>query len=220
MLLEEDPSTVRNPPSPSASPLPNHTLTPARPQLIRHTIANFNITPDKTAVSRISESLSTLNQARDLRLRDAENALRRLARQQSTLASQHAELVSSHSSPQHADRIARLDTQKFRVAKAASDAEIEAERLQAQVADLNARLQELELHGVDGGGETSSVVEDEVLLRLKVYRSLGIEIERDAKDGEFSKAIVRNDRKKDVQVVSMDRKLSRFWYANYFWQLL
>ncbi|OIW32536.1 Spc24-domain-containing protein [Coniochaeta ligniaria NRRL 30616] len=196
MLLEEDPSN-----------------------LIRHTIANFNITPDKTAVSRISESLSTLNQARDLRLRDAENALRRLARQQSILASQHAELVSSHSSSAHADQIARLDTQKFRIAKAASDAEVEAERLQAQMADLNARLQELELQGVDGG-DTTSVVEDEVLLRLKVYRSLGIEIERDAKDGEFSKAIVRNDRKKDVQVVTMDRKLSRFWYANYFWQLL
>jgi kinetochore protein Spc24 len=63
------------------------------------------------------------------------------------------------------------------------------------------------------------VVEDEVLLRLRVYRSLGIEIERDG-DGEFSKAVVRNDRMKDVQVVSMDRKLSRFWYANYFWGLL
>ena len=73
---------------------------------------------------------------------------------------------------------------------------------------------------MDGAEEGRSVVEDEVLLRLRVYRSLGIEIERDAKDGEFTRAVVRNDRKKDVQVVTMDRKLSRFWYANYFWQLL
>ncbi|KAB5576433.1 Spc24 subunit of Ndc80-domain-containing protein [Coniochaeta sp. 2T2.1] len=198
MLLEEDPST-----------------------LIRHTIANFNITPDKTAVSRISESLSTLNQARDLRLRDAESALRRLARQHSTLSSQHQELVSSHSSAKHADQIARLDTQKFRIAKAASDAEVEAERLQAQMEELRGRLQELELQGFDGGdSKGGNTVEDEVLLRLRVYRSLGIEIERDEKEGEFSRAVVRGGGRRDVQVVQLDRKMTRFWYANYFWDLL
>ncbi|KAK4246402.1 Spc24 subunit of Ndc80-domain-containing protein [Corynascus novoguineensis] len=203
MLLEEDPST-----------------------LIRHTISNFNIAPDKSAVSRVSESLSTLQQARELRLREAEASLRRLARSLGTLASQHAELTASHSSAQHASEIARLDTQKFRVAKAASDLEMETERLQAQLAELNARLQELELQGVDGGdtaatgGAGGGLLEDEVLLRLKVYRSLGIEIERDSKDGEFSRVVVRNDRKGDVHVVNIDRKFSRFFYANYFWQSL
>jgi kinetochore protein Spc24 len=47
------------------------------PQLIEHTIKNFNIAPDKQAVSRINESLSTLGQARDLRAREAEDAIRR-----------------------------------------------------------------------------------------------------------------------------------------------
>ncbi|KAG7288041.1 putative kinetochore protein spc24 [Staphylotrichum longicolle] len=206
MLLEEDPST-----------------------LIRHTISNFNIAPDKAAVSRVSESLSTLQQARDLRLREAETSLRRLGRALNTLAAQHAELTASHSSAQHASEIARLDTQKFRIAKGASDLEMETERLQAQLAELNARLQELELQGVDGGvgvggggeGAGSGGVDDEVLLRLKVYRSLGIEIERDGgRDGEFSRVVVRNDRKGDVHVVNIDRKFSRFFYANYFWQSL
>jgi kinetochore protein Spc24 len=45
-------------------------------QLIHHTIGNFNITPDKLAVLRINESLSTLQQARDLRVREAESALK------------------------------------------------------------------------------------------------------------------------------------------------
>jgi len=53
MLLDEDPAT-----------------------LIHHTIGNFNITPDKLAVARINESLSTLQQARDLRVREAESALK------------------------------------------------------------------------------------------------------------------------------------------------
>jgi kinetochore protein Spc24, fungi type len=87
-------------------------------------------------------------------------------------------------------------------------------------------VQALALPGGDGGafggpaGGGAGGVEDEVLLRLKVYRSLGIDIERDSKDGEFSRAVVRNDRKGDVHVVNIDRKFSRFFYANYFWQIL
>ncbi|KUI56881.1 putative kinetochore protein SPC24 [Cytospora mali] len=173
MLLEEDPAT-----------------------LIHHTTANFSVHPDKAAVARVNDSISTLQQARELRMKEAENALRKLSRQLSTMQSQHQEL-------------------------AASDLEMETERLSGQLADLNARLQELELQGVegaDGGGRDP--VEDEVLLRLKVYRSLGIDIERDEKDGDFSRAVVRNDRKGDVHVVNLDKKFSRFFYANYFWQTL
>lgn len=143
-----------------------------------------------------------------------------LARQVNTLSSQHAELTAAHSSAAHSSEISRLDTQKFRIAKAASDLEMETERLASQVVDLSARLQELELQGLDGPATArhQPVDDDEVLLRLKVYRSLGIELERDDKDGEWSRAVVRNDRRGDVHVVNMDKKFSRFFYANYFWQ--
>ncbi|ROW09699.1 hypothetical protein VMCG_02458 [Cytospora schulzeri] len=197
MLLEEDPAT-----------------------LINHTISNFNVHPDKAAVARVNDSISTLQQARDLRMKEAEGALRKLSRQLSTMQSQHQELVSTHSAAEHASEISRLDTQKFRIAKAASDLEMDTERLAGQLADLGARLQELELQGVEGGEGGRDPVEDEVLLRLKVYRSLGIDIERDPKDGDFSRAVVRNDRKGDVHVVNLDKKFSRFFYANYFWQTL
>ena len=80
MLLDEDPATVtliiffqRQ----------KHTNTGL--QLIHHTIGNFNIHPDKTAISRINESLSTLQQARDLRLREAETALKSIALMSSSL---------------------------------------------------------------------------------------------------------------------------------------
>ncbi|KAH8764172.1 kinetochore protein spc24 [Diaporthe sp. PMI_573] len=197
MLLEEDPAT-----------------------LIHHTIQNFNIGPDKIAVARINDSLSTLQQARDLQRQEADSALKKLARQLGTLQAQHAELVSAHSPAEHASQISRLDTTKFRTAKAASDLEMETERLAGQAADLAARLQELELQGVEGGGPDRDAVEDEVLLRLRVYRSLGIDVERDERDGEFARAVVRNDRKGDVHVVNLDKKFSRFFYANYFWQTL
>lgn len=161
-------------------------------------------------------------------MREADNALRKLSRQLSAMRSQHQELVSAHSAAGHASEMARLDTQKFRTAKAASDLEMETERLSGQLADMAARLQELELQGVEGapaagaaGDEVGGgLVEDEVLLRLKVYRSLGIDVERDAREGEFTRAVVRNDRKGDVHVVNLDKKFSRFFYANYFWQTL
>ncbi|KAI1478452.1 Spc24-domain-containing protein [Daldinia eschscholtzii] len=201
MLLDEDPAT-----------------------LIHHTINNFNIAPDKLAVSRIGDSLSTLKQARELRIKEAESSLKKLSRSLNTLQAQHEELTSAHSSAAHASEISRLDTQKFRIAKAVSDLEMEAERLSSQQADLAARLQELELQGLEGSPEEAAKrrdpVDDEVLLRLKVYRSLGIDLERDEKDGEFSRAIVRNDRKGDIHVINMDKKFSRFFYANYFWQTL
>jgi len=143
-----------------------------------------------------------------------------LARQANTLSSQHTELTAAHSSATHSSEISRLDTQKFRIAKAASDLEMETERMESQMADLSARLQELELQGLDGPATArhQHIDDDEVLLRLKVYRSLGIELERDDRDGEWSKAVVRNDRRGDVHVVNMDKKFSRFFYANYFWQ--
>ena len=45
-------------------------------KLVQSTMANFHIDTDKVAIGRINESLSTLQQARDLRIRDAESALK------------------------------------------------------------------------------------------------------------------------------------------------
>lgn len=67
-----------------------------------------------------------------------------------TLSVHHQETVSHHSSAAHASQIVELDTQKFRIAKAAADLEIEGERLEAELEGLNGRLQELEIQGVEG----------------------------------------------------------------------
>jgi len=195
MLLDEDPAT-----------------------LIQHTIGNFNILPDKTAVDRIQDSLGTLQQARQLRIREAETALKKLSRTQTTLTHSHAETLSSHSSTTHASNIVDLDKEKFRIAKSAGDLEIESERLDSELENLRARLQELEMQGVEGDEATRQKreSEDPTVLRLAVYRSLGIDVEAD-KEGNYNKAIVRNSKKGDVHVVNIDPKFSRFFYADFFW---
>lgn len=47
-----------------------------RAQLIHHTINNFNTAPDKLAISRIQSNVSSLEQERERRLREAETALK------------------------------------------------------------------------------------------------------------------------------------------------
>lgn len=127
MLLEEDPAT-----------------------LLRHTLTNFSTAPDRAAVSRINDSLSTLSQSRSLRIHDAETALRKLSRQFATASSQHHDAISGHDSGRHASEIVELDTKKFRIAKQASELEVEGERLEAELDRLRRRLEELEEQGVEG----------------------------------------------------------------------
>lgn len=132
----------------------------------------------------------------------------------------------------------RLDTEKFRIAKAASELEIESERLEGELEMLKERLAELEAQGLEGdeAARREREAEDATMygfpglivlealvvltlhsLRLKLYRSLGIDVEAD-EAGNYHKAIIRNSRKGDVHVINIDPKFSRFFYANYFWQ--
>ena len=128
-------------------------------QLIRHTISNFNIAPDKAALSRVNDSLSTLQQSRDLRIRDCETVLRKLSRQLATASSQHKDTISGHDSRRHAQEIVHLDTRKFRIAKSASEIEMESERLEGELESLKNRLAELEDQGVEGDEMTRRIRE-------------------------------------------------------------
>jgi kinetochore protein Spc24 len=76
------------------------------------------------------------------------------------------------------------------------------------------------MQGPEGGDASRRTnLDDEVTLKLKVYRGLGIEVERGT-EGEYGKAIVRSVGRGDVSVVSVDGKFSKFFYANYFWDQL
>jgi kinetochore protein Spc24, fungi type len=52
---------------------------------------------------------------------------------------------------------------------------------------------------------------------LQFYRSLGIDVTQDATTGDFTRAVIRNTQRGDVNVVNVDGKLSRSFYANMFW---
>ncbi|MCJ1278373.1 kinetochore-associated Ndc80 complex subunit spc24 [Puttea exsequens] len=187
--------------------------------LVQSTMANFHIDTDKIAIGRINESLLTLQQARELRIREADGALKKLSRSLATMSQQHNETVASQYGIDHASNIVELDTQKFRIAKAASDLEIEGERLEQEMEGLKGQLHELDVQGVEGDemARARREVDDPTILKLKVYRGLGIDVEAD-NAGSYNKAVIRNTQKGDVNVVNIDPKMSRFFYSNYFWQ--
>lgn len=68
-------------------------------------------------------------------------------------------------------------------------------------------------------GEERKGEEDERVLRLKVYRALGIEAEVDEASGEVKRAVIRGRGGRDVNVVDVGRgeKFDRFFYAGLFW---
>ncbi|KAK3116430.1 putative kinetochore protein spc24 [Teratosphaeriaceae sp. CCFEE 6253] len=188
--------------------------------LIRETTNQFHIAPDRDSLGRISGSLSQLQQARQLRLNDHHAVLKSLSRRLNGLHSQVGFEEERHDAGKHASEMLRMDTEKFRVAKGVSDVEIEGERLGGELAGLRTQLEGLEKEGVEGGRRVGGEAEDEVVLKLQFYRSLGIDVSQDAATGDFHRAVIRNTTRGDVNVVNMDGKLSRSFYANMFWDSL
>lgn len=65
-------------------------------------------------------------------------------------------------------------------------------------------------------------------LKLHIYRSLGISATQDPSTGEFNRAIVRKSpppdapdgSRGDVNIINVDGKLNRGFYAGMFWDAL
>ncbi|KAL6704923.1 putative kinetochore protein spc24 [Coniothyrium glycines] len=196
MLLDEDPAS-----------------------LISQCTSHFKIHNDTASLLRISDSLATLAAFRHQHLSTLQSSLAALSRTHHTLAATHTHTLSQHNPTTHAAEILRLDTEKFKIAKQASDLEIEGERLASELRRVGSVSLELEEEGVEGAVEQRGG-EDATVLKLKLYRTLGIDVEADKTTGEYNKAVIRNAAKGDVHVVNIDPKFSRQFYTNYFWRTM
>ena len=131
--------------------------------LLKETTNQFHIAPDRDSISRISDSLSALSTARSSRLGQHHAILKSLARQMNGLEEGRRWEEGRHDAGEHAERMLKMDTEKFRIAKGVSDAEIESERLQGELAGLRTQLDVLEKQGVEGAWRRDSESEDEVV---------------------------------------------------------
>lgn len=82
------------------------------------------------------------------------------------MSQQYSETVSAQNNVDHASQIVELDTQKFRIAKSASDLEIEGERLEQELEGLKSTMHELDVQGVEGddAARTKREVDDPTML--------------------------------------------------------
>jgi hypothetical protein len=120
-------------------------------QLISQCTSHFKIGNDTASLLRISDSLSTLSTFRTQHLQSLQSSLTQLSRTHQTLNANHSHTISQHNAIDHASEILRLDTEKFKIAKQASDLEIEGERLQQELSRLGSVAGELDEEGVEGG---------------------------------------------------------------------
>ena len=129
----------------------------------QETTNQFHIAPDRDSLSRVSDSLTSLSNSRTGRLDHHHAILKSLSRRLNGLEEGRRWEEDRHDAGGHAERMLKMDTEKFRVAKGVSDVEIEGERLEGELAGLRGQLEGLERQGVEGGWRRQSEGEDEVV---------------------------------------------------------
>jgi len=132
-------------------------------ELLKETTAQFHIAPDRDSLSRINGSLSSLINARTSRIGHHQAILKSLSRKLNGLEEGRRWEEDRYDAGGHAERMLKMDTEKFRVAKGVSDAEIESERLEGDLAGLKQQLDLLDTQGVHGGWRRDDEGEDEVV---------------------------------------------------------
>ncbi|KAF8453969.1 Spc24 subunit of Ndc80-domain-containing protein [Terfezia claveryi] len=187
--------------------------------LISSTVTNFNIKSDIHSFERIAEHLQAIQKARTSAVEESRNNLLALSRKLELAKTNTNSLLNSHTAKDHSSTMLALDREKFQLAKSINELESSNHALEGKVQQAKGELESVEADDVLS--DPKVVAEDDVLLKLKVYRSLGIEVEQDEEvPGVFTKAIVRNPAKGDVHVVKIESRFSKFFYANYFWNVL
>lgn len=77
--------------------------------------------------------------------------------------------MQKYSASEHAQKILDMDGKKFRVAKEASEAEIDSERLELECAQSDAQLEELIRQGREGGSVRNGRAGDDKVAEQAVY---------------------------------------------------
>ncbi|KAI5785008.1 Spc24 subunit of Ndc80-domain-containing protein [Peziza echinospora] len=187
--------------------------------LISSTRENFHIKDDVASFERIQQQLYAIQKSRAGAIELAQQNLQKLSRKLDLATSTTTSLEHTHTLASHPTRMLTLDREKFTLAKSINDLESTTHTLESKLLQLKEDLEMVDSE--DALGDARMVAEDEVLLKLKVYRSLGIEVQQDEGGaGVFTKAVVRSQAKGDVHVVNIEPRFSRKWYADYFWRTI
>lgn len=168
--------------------LPSTNKPPLPEKLIHDVLANFSISSDMQSLTRINETLSSVSVTRAKTLVDSRNLLRALSRRVDIARQSMEAAIAAAAKAEHGQNMLRLDREKFSLAKNINELESSSHHLEGQLARLREELESID--GEDAMQTAMMQAEDGTLLKLKVYRSLGIEIQEDGAGG-YNKAVIR-----------------------------
>jgi kinetochore protein Spc24 len=197
---------VRSSPPPTPPKSTRYIANPPTDKLIGHCIENFNISGDMESLAKCKGDLSKVADMRGKILDDSRNTLRALARKMDIAKQSMEASVSAASKKEHGAKMIQLDREKFSLAKNINELESSSHHLESQLARLKEELEQVD--GEDAMANAMMEAEDGTLyvvlygvilvsfngsgnrLKLKVYRSLGIDIQEDGAGG-YNKAVIR-----------------------------
>ncbi|ODQ80883.1 hypothetical protein BABINDRAFT_166452 [Babjeviella inositovora NRRL Y-12698] len=203
--------------------------------LLRSTIDNFQLEPDLQTVDRINDSISLLKTSRENQINEETTILANLTRQLEISENSLKEFQGSEPVLATAEQLQENERKKFTLAKNLNDLEMQLNNLNLQLNKLNneydkadqeynnfiAYQEEVPLSsGLDG--VTAS--DDSTVLKLKLYRSLGIKIEQpgmaapDTNPSDLlEKVVIYNKVQDTTNILKLDEKYSDYFVSNYVW---
>ncbi|KAJ3035223.1 kinetochore-associated Ndc80 complex subunit spc24 [Rhizophlyctis rosea] len=182
--------------------------------LARTLTDNLNGPQDAAKIRSIHSYLARAQDARAKEVNDIQGLLKALSRQLEIAKESADRPARELSATQYVQRMANLDNERASVAKDLAEGEASMGALEDELRRLEeereAWMREME--------KDANLPPDEQILKLQIYRSLGIEFEKN-ESGAFCKGIVRSTKSKDIHTYDLDPKYSNFFYANVLWDL-
>src|SRR5690606_7599685 len=127
---------------------------------------------DAEVLTSINSSVAEIQKARASRVAESEAAIRALQRSLAHARDEVDTNAKLHAKKEHGNKMYALDKQKFALAKAINERESRTHELENEKARLEEELAELEEE--ERRGDVYGQADDTVL-KLKLYRSMGIE---------------------------------------------
>jgi chromosome segregation ATPase len=170
---------------------------------------------DVASIKEAEESLRRMDKWKNDQADYAQNVLRALSREVNAIEAEISDEHSDDKAGQREDKRQQLEQAVMNDHKATNDVDKEIMELQEELEQLKMQEQALLSGDTSAFHEThEQVPTDTSVLKLSIYRALGIHLESDG--SKFTSAILTNHEQNDVYNLPLD-KYPHFFFVNHVW---
>lgn len=185
--------------------------------LVQYTLENFDIQEDLDKWDTIQSKIRDTHLSRRGKLDEMGTTLRSLSRQLELAKASMQEAQSKADAANISQELKSLDKEKFLLAKSINEMEQQNASSLTLIDQLTLELQRLE--NEDTSQALAEDIDDAEILKLKVYRSLGIELEAASQSQVPTRAVIQSSNGK-IQIFNLDKNYSPSFVSNYLWERL